>query len=155
MASPPAPGFAALPRHINSLGLTCFIFFFFPFSTSPNFSFFIFNWRIIVLQCCVGFCCITVQISHKYICFPFFLSLPTPPGHHRAPGGLPVLYSSFPLAIYFTHGCVYMSILTPFKMVRLPLFWSICTKYSALHLKLCFYLTSNPQQITIIRASIF
>ena len=70
----------------------------------------------IVLQCCVGFCCITVQISHKYICFPFLLRLPTPPGHHRAPGGLPVLYSSFPLAIYFTHGCVYMSmLLTPFK----------------------------------------
>ena len=57
------------------------------------------------------------------ICFPFLLSLPTPPGHHRAPGGLPVLYSSIPLAIYFIHGRVDMAmLLTTFKMVCLPLF---------------------------------
>ena len=32
-------------------------------------------------------------------------------GHLRALSWAPVLYSSFPLAIYFTHGSVYMSIL--------------------------------------------
>ena len=25
------------------------------------------NWRIIVLQCCIGFCCIITWISHKYV----------------------------------------------------------------------------------------
>ena len=32
-------------------------------------------------------------------------------GHHRAPGWVPVLYSSFPLVIYRTHASVYMSML--------------------------------------------
>ena len=57
---------------------------------------YIFNWRIIALQCCVGFCPIT-WISHKhiYICthtyIPFLLTLPPAPlssillGHHRLP----------------------------------------------------------------------
>ena len=36
------------------------------------------------------------------------LSPSHPSGHHRAPGGLPVLYSSFPLAICFTHDSVYV-----------------------------------------------
>ena len=33
---------------------------------------------------------------------------PTPLGHHRPPRWAPVLYRSFPLAIYFTSGSVYM-----------------------------------------------
>ena len=37
--------------------------------------------------------------------------LPTPPGHYRAPAGLPVWYSSVPLGIYFTLGSVHMSML--------------------------------------------
>ena len=45
---------------------------------------------------------------------PSLLKLPPPHpthlGHHRAPRGeLPVLYSRFPLALYFTHGSVFMS----------------------------------------------
>ena len=33
-----------------------------------------FNWRIIALQCCVGFYCIAMQISHNYICTLSLLS---------------------------------------------------------------------------------
>ena len=34
---------------------------------------FIFNWRIIVLQYCVGFCHTSTWISHRYTYVPFFL----------------------------------------------------------------------------------
>ena len=47
------------------------------------------NWRIIALQCCVGFCHTATWISHNYTYVPFFLNLPlTPyPSHpSRAPG---------------------------------------------------------------------
>ena len=56
-----------------------------------------FIWRIIVLQCCVGFCHTAMWISHNHIHIPSLLSLPpacphpTPLGHHRAQAGLPVL----------------------------------------------------------------
>ena len=39
---------------------------------------FVFNWRIIALQCCIGFLCTTVWISCKYTCIPSFLNLPAP-----------------------------------------------------------------------------
>ena len=39
---------------------------------------FIFNWRIIVLHHCVGNCCTTTWISHKYTNIPSILSLPRP-----------------------------------------------------------------------------
>ena len=64
-----------------------------------------FNWRIIALQCYVGFCCTKTWISYKYTYFPFFLSLP------------PITPLSYPLGrhrtqhIYFTHDTVYMPLL--------------------------------------------
>ena len=73
--------------------------------------YFIFNWRIIALQCYAGFCHITTHISHNYmcvcvcaracvcvcVCILFLLSGPpvpshlAPRGHHQA--GLPALHS--------------------------------------------------------------
>ena len=71
----------------------------------------VFSWSILALQCWVSFCCTTIRISYKYTYIPSLLSLPpTPVPHikvipgHRAE--LPVLYSSFPLAAYFTRVCV-------------------------------------------------
>ena len=52
---------------------------------APKLSLFLFyikkvNWRIIVLQCCIGFCQTRMQISHKYTYAPSLLNLtPTPP----------------------------------------------------------------------------
>ena len=42
---------------------------------------FIFNWRIIALQYCVGFCHMSARISHRYTCVPSFLKLPPTPSH--------------------------------------------------------------------------
>ena len=39
---------------------------------------FIFNWRIITLQCCVGFCHTTAWIIHKYAYMPSLEPLPHP-----------------------------------------------------------------------------
>ena len=66
-----------------------------------------FNWRIIALQRCIGYCCTTAQIGHNYtyIYHSLIASLPTIPPLllviTESQAGLPVLYSSFPLAIYF------------------------------------------------------
>ena len=45
--------------------------------------FIIFNWRMIALQCCVGFCYRTTWTSYKYTYIPFLLNLPpTIPSPH-------------------------------------------------------------------------
>ena len=70
---------------------------------------FVFNWRIIALQCCVCFCHTTTWISHMYTYVLPLLNLPPttapiPPLkivlEHQVE--LAVLYSSFPLTFYFT-----------------------------------------------------
>ena len=79
---------------------------------------FIFNWRIIPLQYCVGFCHTSAWVSHKYTRVPSLLnpprtSLRTPPLYgvtvHRAE--LPAHCSNFPLAVLSTHGGVCVSLL--------------------------------------------
>ena len=50
-------------------------FFFFNFIFLKN----VFKWRKIALQCCVGFCHTTTQISHNHTCIPSILRLPPLP----------------------------------------------------------------------------
>ena len=81
----------------------------------------IFNWRII------AFSVVLVSDIHQhesaiglYMSSPSWTSLLTPPfplllGCHRALFEFPESHSKFPLAIYFTHGSVYVSmLLSPF-----------------------------------------
>ena len=61
------------------------------------------------LRCCVAFCHTTTWVGSKYSCIPSLSPHPTPRGCHRAPGVLPVLHSSFPLAIDLTYDNIYTS----------------------------------------------
>ena len=90
-----------------------------PFSRGSSWprDLFIFNWRITTLQYCVGFCH-TSWISHRYTYDPSLLNLP--PTSHSIPPlwavtehqfELPESYSKLPLAICFTYGGVYVSII--------------------------------------------
>ena len=88
-------------------------------------NFFFKNWRIIALQCCVGFCHTTSWINHNYIymcmCISIYISPPSwaflspPPSCpfwlSQSARLSSLLYSSSPLVIYFTQQCVHMSML--------------------------------------------
>ena len=69
---------------------------------------------IIASQCYVGFCSTMKWINYMYTYIPSFLDLPpSPPSHPQIitepRAELPVLYSSFPLAVSFTQGSVYVT----------------------------------------------
>ena len=87
---------------------------------------------------------IIIICMHIYVYIPSLPSLPpphrcfTPPGHHGAQAGLPVLHS-FPRAIYFTHGSLYMSVLLS-QFCPLP-FFSLLPHF------LCLLPSINPQRI--------
>ena len=76
------------------------------------------NWKIIALQNCVGVCHTSTSISHRYRYVPYLLNLP-PTSHPIPPLQVdkdswfvfPEKYSKFLLALYFTYGSVYVSIL--------------------------------------------
>ena len=69
------------------------------------------------LQYCFGFCRITMWISHKYTYVSSLLNLPHPcpipplslVAEHQFP--LSLLWGNFLLAIYFTYGNMYVSML--------------------------------------------
>ena len=64
---------------------------------------------MIALQYCIGFCHTTMWISHSiHMSPPFWTSLDLLP--HPTPLSS-LLYSNFPLAIYFTYGTIYVSML--------------------------------------------
>ena len=80
---------------------------------------FIFNWRIVALQYCIGFCHISTWISHRYISVFLSPELPTPSHFSRLGTETlfepPEPYSKFPLAICFTYDNVHVpKLLFPF-----------------------------------------
>ena len=116
---------------------SCFEFFSKHFFLSFNLYL---SWRIIALQCCVGFCHTAVWISPEYKCIPSLLHLPpphphpTPRGPHGALSWAPCS-SSFPLAVCFTHGKVYISVLL-LTLSFHPLLPLLCPQVHSLHLRL-------------------
>ena len=73
----------SLPRAFKLLSFICLCFGFISFNFLCKF---IFNWRIIALQYCIGFCHIPTRISHRHAYVPTLLILPPSPlGCHRAP----------------------------------------------------------------------
>ena len=78
-----------------------------------NWLFFFFFWKIGLGFCCI-FYCTTKWISYMYACFASLLFRPPPPPTSvisvstEPRAELPVLHSSLPLVIYFTHGSVYI-----------------------------------------------
>ena len=75
----------------------------------------IFNWRIITLQYCIGFCHTSTWISHRYTYVPSLLKL-SATSHPFLPLLVVAepqfefleLCSKIPSAIYFTYGSVYV-----------------------------------------------
>ena len=82
-----------------------------------------------------------------YIYIPSLLSLPSQlPFHPEHQAGLPVLYSSFSLVIYFTHDTVYMSVVL-YQLIN-PLLPPLCPPDHSLCL--CFHFFSVNRFICTI-----
>ena len=72
---------------------------------------FIFNWRIIALQYCVGFCHTSTGISHRHSCVPPSWASPTPHAVTEFRSEVPASHGRFPLAVYFARGSAHASAL--------------------------------------------
>ena len=110
------------------------------------------NWRIITLQYCAGFCHISVWISYRHTFVPSILYplLPPSPLHpsrlsQNTSFGYLVSYIKLPLAICFTYGNIYISVLfyqiippSPPRVQKSVLY--LCVSFAALHIgSLHFY----------------
>ena len=77
-----------------------------------------FNWRLITLQYCGDFCCISTWLSHRCTCIPPSRNLLPPPAPPH-PTGLsqntsfeyPASCFKLALVIYFTYGNIHVSVL--------------------------------------------
>ena len=65
---------------------------------------------MIALECCAGFCCITIWISFMSTSIPSLPLHPTPPGHHRTSS-----WASYAIRLLSTNYlfCIQYCILTP------------------------------------------
>ena len=111
-----------------------------------------FNWRIIVLQCCVGLCHTTTGIRHKYTHGPSLLKLsPIPPNPSRSlqSSGLSSPLSS-PCHIAASHQrCVLHMVMGMFQCYSLnsshSLLPLLCLQVYCLHLHLYSCLANTLQ----------
>ena len=99
---------------------------------------FLIDWRIIVLQCCVGFCHTTVLISPECRYVPSLLRLPPTPcpipplqAVTERQTELPVSCSNCPLAICFAYGNGYFPALP--LSIRPTLSFPCCVQKPVLH----------------------
>ena len=100
---------------------------------------FIFNWRIIGLQCHVGFCHISIWISQRYTYVPSLLNLPyTYPlpatlSHHGALSWVPCAVQQLPTSsLLYTWRCIYINAaLSVRSTLPSPV---LCPKAHSLHL---------------------
>ena len=72
---------------------------------------FYFSWRITALQYCFGLCHTSTWISHRYIYAPPSWTSHPSRLSQRTGFELPASYGKFPLAVYFTYGNIYVSML--------------------------------------------
>ena len=119
---------------------TCFIFFSNFLDTRDLFLkkkiYFIFNWRVIAIQYCDGFCHTSTWVSHRYISLPSWTSLlpPSPPQPSRLSQstslGFPASYSKLPW-LSVLHMVTYMFQCYSLKSSH-PLLSPLCPKFCPL-----------------------
>ena len=121
-----------------------------PLLSCLFFNYLIFNWNIIVLQCCISFCHMSTWISHRYTYVSSLLNLP--PTSHHIPSfqvvteyqvKLLASYSKFPMAVYFTYGNVNFQFYSLLSQSMPPSF-SHCVHNSVLCIFFFFFFFCCP-----------
>ena len=111
---------------------------------------FFFNWRIIALQCCVGFCHIALWIGQKYTCVPSWTPPPTPLDCHRAPGWAPCVTLQLPQSyLLYKWLCIFqcysLNAFCPLLTPRCPQVCPLCLHlHCSLQIGLSVPLFSTP-----------
>ena len=105
------------------------------FGRTIFFHLFIFSWRIIALQYCVGFWNVSTWTSHRHCVSPTHWTSLLPSLSQSARFELHASYSKIPLAIYFTHGTIHVSMLvSPFiSLSPFPTVSKVCSVCLCLH----------------------